>query len=145
MPTTKTIYVRDADSELWRKAEARAQKQGASLSELLTEAVSGHLDRVSAAKDDDNGEADAPHGEKMLVLNVRLFTNNIAKGTGKILPKHAWAAGVVTIRPNDAHGIKAEEQELFHTLLDLPVAIEKLLVKAGIVLHVGERMRRYLR
>jgi hypothetical protein len=141
----KTIYVRDADSETWRKAEAYAQQQGSSFSEVLSEAVSGHLDRLSAAQDDGNGEADAHHGEKMIVLNVRLFTNNIAKGTDKIVPKHAWAAGVVTIRPNEAHGIKPIKPEPFHTLLDLPLAIEKLLVRAGIVLHVGQRMRRYLR
>lgn len=164
MPT-KTIYVRDADAELWSRAEARAQGQGDSLSELLTKAVSEHLDlftlaatevngetdappdldRLSLATLDANGETDAPHGQKMIWLEVGLFTNSIAKGSRKILPKHAWGWGVVRIRPNKAHGIKPIKPEVFHSLLELLFAIEKLLVKAGITIHPGQRMGRYLR
>ena len=87
---------------------------------------------------------EAPHGQKMITLSIRLWTNNIAP-KGKQLAKHAWAAGQVTVDRNDAHGIEGTRKGvgMFHTLLGLNSAIEEALKDQGIVLHANEKMTAY--
>lgn len=85
----------------------------------------------------------APHGEKMIEVKVRFWTNNIAT-RGKISPKKARAAGVVRMERNDAHGIKPRRPLPFNSLAEIPSAIEKTLIDHGIVLHASRRMRKYL-
>lgn len=86
----------------------------------------------------------ARHGEKMIEIKLRFWTNNIARARDKILKKHAWSAGVVRIEPNQAHGIKPGKPLPFHTLLDVGAAIEKVLIGQGITLHPGRKMRKYI-
>lgn len=86
----------------------------------------------------------AKQGEKMIEVKIRFWTNKIAAKEGEIVPKHAWVAGVVRMERNDSHGIKPGNPLVFHTLLDVGSAIEKVLVNHGVVLHPNRKMRKYL-
>jgi hypothetical protein len=57
------------------------------------------------AKIADVEELEAKHGQKMIEVKLRFWTNEIAEGDGMIRPKHAWASGVVRMERNAAHGI----------------------------------------
>jgi len=80
----------------------------------------------------------------MITLEVRVFTNKLAKGNGRVRPKHAHANGMIRARANPTHGIKAAATVPFHSLMEIPAAIEKLLARRGIHLHPSPKMRRYL-
>ena len=57
----------------------------------------------------------AAHGNKMIEIRVRLWTDNIAQsGKGTVLPKHAWDAGVVLLQTNSAHGISGQNPVPFN-------------------------------
>ncbi len=86
---------------------------------------------------------DAKYGDDMIEVKLRFWTNNIAEAEGKLVPKNAWAAGIVRIEQNTAHGIKPRRPEQFHTLLDIGTAIEKVLIAHGIVLHPSRKMSKY--
>ena len=92
---------------------------------------------------EDVAAIEAQQGEKMIEVKVRFWTNDIVEG-GKILPKHAWAAGVVHMESNKAHDIKPLKPKPFHSLLDLSAVIEKALIEHRVVLHPGPRMKKYL-
>ena len=87
-------------------------------------------------------EREAADGERTIELSLRFFTN-VGAEKGKVIPKHAYAAGLVGLVPNETHGIDCRDPVFFHTPFDLLHAIEKLLVKNGITLHTPERMERY--
>jgi len=86
---------------------------------------------------------EAKWGEKMIEVKVRFWTNDIAEEDGKIVPKHAWASGIVRMDRNRSHGIAGSEPYPFHSLLGLGAAIEKALIEQGIELHVPRQMRKY--
>src|SRR5690242_11074474 len=86
----------------------------------------------------------ARHGEKMIEVKVRFWTDDIAD-KGEILPKHGWTSGVVRIEGNTTHGIKPSKPRPFNSLLDLPLAIERVLLDYGIVLHPSRKMSKYVR
>ncbi len=86
----------------------------------------------------------APHGEKMLEIRLRFWTDEIAPVKGYVAPKHAWSSGVARIQTNASHGIHGGEEVIFNSLLEIPSAIEKILLSEGIQLHASRRMRRYL-
>jgi len=86
---------------------------------------------------------EAAHGQKMIEIRVRFWTNDLAGGKGKVLPKHGWGAGVVRLEKNPAHGIAGGEPIPFNSLLELPWRIEQLLRGSGIVLHLVGRERSY--
>lgn len=86
---------------------------------------------------------EARHGEKMIELKVRFWTDDISTDKGKVVPKHAWASGVVRVHRNAAHGIIPSKPIPFNSMLELPAAIEKALIKHGIVLHTSRKMRKY--
>ena len=88
-------------------------------------------------------EKEAQHGQKMIEVKIRFWTNDIAEGKGKILPKHAWASGVVRMERNKLHGIKPGNPLLFNSLLDVGYVIEKTLINHGITLHPDSRMKKY--
>lgn len=48
-------------------------------------------------------DREARHGEKMIEVKIRFWTDGLASESGKILPKHAWAAGVVRMESNRSH------------------------------------------
>ena len=91
-------------------------------------------------------EKEAKHGEKMIVVEVRFFTNNLASGKGKINPKHAWTQGMVRIEKNEPHGIKPKSGAPFNSLMQIGAAVEKCLIEHGIILHIKKnKMGRYIK
>jgi hypothetical protein len=86
-----------------------------------------------------------PHDNKTIELRVHFWTNDISPTEGEITPKHGLAKGTVHITANTLHGIAPEQKAHFNTLMELPLAIEKVLIAHGIVLHPGEKMSKYMR
>jgi len=94
---------------------------------------------------EENIEArEAKHGEKMIEVKIRFWTDEISSELGKVIPKHAWTSGVVRIQGNKAHGIVPGRPKPFNSLLDLGAAIEKILKEQGIMLHTSRGMKKYL-
>lgn len=89
-------------------------------------------------------EKEAKHGEKMIEVKIRFWTNNIAEEEGKIVPKHAWSSGVVRIESNASHDIKPGKPIPFHSLMDMNAVIEEVLIKQGITLHTSRNLRKYV-
>jgi hypothetical protein len=89
-------------------------------------------------------EVDAPQGEKMIEIRVRLWTNDIAKGEGKVVPKHAWSSGVVLMQRNETHGITPKNPRPFRSLMQLGTVIEDVLKSHQVMLHPSDRMSNYL-
>jgi hypothetical protein len=87
---------------------------------------------------------EAKHGKKMIEIKVRFWTNNISSEPGKVIPKHAWASGVVHIQGNESHGIAPGNPKPFHSLLDVGAIIEDVLIEHEIVLHPARRMKKYM-
>jgi len=87
---------------------------------------------------------EAAHGEKMIEVKVRFWTDNLAPETGKVIPKHAWTSGVVRIESNKSHGIKPGNPRPFNSLLDVGAIIEKVLIEQRIVLHPSRHMKKYI-
>ena len=85
----------------------------------------------------------AEQGERMIEIKVRFWTNSIASRKGYIIPKHAWASGVVRMEKNKAHGIEPKKPALFHSLMDIPAVMEKVLINHEIVLYPTRKMRKY--
>lgn len=88
-------------------------------------------------------QREAKHGEKMIEIKVRLWTDSIAD-EGKILPGHARSGGVVRIERNVAHGITPGKPIPFNSFAELPEKIEKLLIAQGVKLHRTSRERKYI-
>jgi hypothetical protein len=80
----------------------------------------------------DDAAKEAKHGEKMIEVKIRFWTNDIAGTKDKVIRRHAWSSGVVRVERNDAHGISPSRGVPFNSLLDVGVAIEKALVAHGI-------------
>jgi hypothetical protein len=87
---------------------------------------------------------EAKHGEKMIELKIRFWTDDLTERRGTIRPKHAWAAGVVRMAPNRAHGIKPKNPRPFNSFADLQVIVERVLIDHGVKLHLSPPMRKYL-
>jgi homospermidine synthase len=87
----------------------------------------------------------APHGQKMIELTIRFWTNKISKKRGHIVKKECWDAGVVYMHENPAHGITSANPMPFHSLLDLPAKIEKLLIRHKVKTHRSNQSRKYIR
>jgi hypothetical protein len=86
----------------------------------------------------------APQGEKMIEVKVRFWTNDIAGGEGEIVPGHAWASGVIRMETNASHGIAPSRAVPFHSLMDLPAVMERVLIAHGVTLHISRRMGKYM-
>lgn len=87
---------------------------------------------------------EAKHGERMIEVRVRFWTDEIAKGKGRIIPKHAWTSGVVRMQHNEPHGISPEYPIPFNSLMELPQVIERVLIQHGIKLHRLGKMAKYV-
>ena len=77
----------------------------------------------------------APHGEKMIEVRIRFWTNDIAKRKGDIEPRHCWAAGTVHMTRNEAHGLKDDVNVKFNSMAELTAAVEKLMTQARIKMY----------
>ncbi len=80
-------------------------------------------------------ERDSVHGEKMIEIKVRFWTDNIAETKGKIIPKNCWNSGIIRIERNDLHGIKSSSPLPFNSLSEILPKIEKVLKQNKIQIH----------
>ena len=80
----------------------------------------------------------------MIEVKVRFFTNAIAPEKGDVIPKRGWTRGVVRFKRNDVHGLKDGDPIVFNSLMELPRAIERLLIREGVVLQTVSTMRKYI-
>ncbi len=80
----------------------------------------------------------------MIEVKVPFWTNDIARAANEIVPKHAWASGVVRMESNKTHGIAPGKPAPFHSLMDPTAVIEKVLMAHGVTLIVNRRMRKYM-
>jgi hypothetical protein len=78
---------------------------------------------------------EADYGEKMIQLKISFFTNLPGLKEDHIRQKHAWASGHVRIQRNSAHGIDGNTGGIFHSMSELPMLIENLLIEQGITIH----------
>ncbi len=83
----------------------------------------------------------ARHGQRTVAVQLRFWTDGIAKGKGKIKPRHAWGGGTVRVATNSAHEITPQRQLIFNSVMELPAIIERALVGAGISIHGGIKKR----
>ena len=89
--------------------------------------------------------ADAKYGERMIEVSVRFWTDSIAPGPkGTVRPRHALTRGEAHVTPNEAHGINSGRPQFFNSLGELPLAIEKVLVNAGVKLRPFSRTRKLI-
>jgi hypothetical protein len=87
---------------------------------------------------------EAKHGEKMIEVKIRFWTDSLADDPGKVVPKHAWTSGVVRIESNKSHGIVPRNPRPFNSLLDVGAIVEKVLIDHGVVLHPSRQMQKYV-
>ena len=98
------------------------------------------------AKDQETPAAlEAKHGDKMIEVKIRFWTNDLADEPGKVIPKHAWDSGVVRIERNDSHGIVPSSPLPFHSLLDVGAVIERVLIEHRVKLHPDKKSKKYIR
>lgn len=86
-------------------------------------------------------EREAKHGQRMIEIKLRFWTNDIASEKGHVVPKHAWASGVARIERNDSHGIKPADPVPFNSIMEIGSAVEEVLVAHGIKLHPDRKLR----
>jgi hypothetical protein len=86
----------------------------------------------------------AKHGERMLEVRVRFWTNDLADGKGTVWPKHGWSSGMVYMERNASHGIGPSDPLPFNSLMELPGVIERVLIAHKVVLHASSRTKRYV-
>jgi hypothetical protein len=84
----------------------------------------------------------ARHGDKMIKLEIHLWTNGLAE-KGSVIPKHCWDSGMLGIQRNEAHGIVPGKTIAFNSMLDLGRAIQQMLIRHKIVLHPNRQARKY--
>lgn len=87
---------------------------------------------------------EAAYGKRMIEIRIRLWTDQIADGKGRIVPRHAWDAGVVRMDANASHEIVPAKPVPFNGFAELPGKIEKVLIDQGIKIHLSGRARKYL-
>jgi hypothetical protein len=81
---------------------------------------------------------------KMIQVKIYFWTNGMVPQKGGVLAKHAWDCGHVVLPANPKHHIRAGGRKQFRTLLQLGSAIEELLQKNGVTVHMGRGSRKYM-
>ena len=81
---------------------------------------------------------------KMISIEIKLWTDGLAATAGAVRPKHAWSGGMVYVPSNALHGIKASKTKPFNSMADLAVVIEDAIIAHGIKLHPGTKMKLYM-
>ena len=65
-------------------------------------------------------------------------------GTKGIIPKQAWAAGYMRVKPSKTHGIKSGKAVFFNNLEEFMVKLDELLRKHGITLVIQDEEGNYV-
>ncbi len=86
----------------------------------------------------------AKHGNKMIEIRIRFWTDEIAFDDDMIIPKHCWDNGVVLMDTNKDHGISSENPRPFGSILELPAVLAKVLQEHGVKLHPNTKLRKIL-
>jgi hypothetical protein len=84
----------------------------------------------------------AVQGEKMIEIRIRFFTNNIAQEKDRVIPKHCWDSGMISMEKNTLHEIHPATPKPFPSLSALQGDIEKVLTNHGIVMHHSRRSKK---
>lgn len=92
-------------------------------------------DCIKRIEEADLPSVEAQHGERMIVLKVRFFTDGLAEEDGKIKPRHAWAQGMIDIERNGSHDIRPKAPKASNSLFELMKVIEGVLREHGVKLH----------
>lgn len=71
-------------------------------------------------------EIDAPHSDKMIEITIKFWTDDIAEGEGKVLPKHMHNSGMIRLSANRTHNIPSAPTP-FRSVTELPAKIEEML------------------
>ena len=87
----------------------------------------------------------AKHGDKMIEVRVRFFTDGIARADGKIVKKHAWDSGFVSMDRNESHGIKPASPLPFNSILQLQTVLAKVLTQHGVTLYVSPKLQKLIK
>lgn len=98
---------------------------------------------MEPALTDEVAAKDAKHGEKMIEIKVRFWTDGI-EDAERIKPKHAWSSGVIRIARNKSHSIVPGRPRPFNSLLELGSVIERVLMEHSIVLYPSRKMSKYI-
>ena len=85
------------------------------------------------------------HGEKMIEVRIRFWTDGIAEQKDTVIPKHAWDSGVVVMDSNKSHGIAPEAPQPFNSILDLQNVLAKVLTEHGVTLHANRKLRKLIK
>jgi len=79
-------------------------------------------------------EREAKWGTKMIEVNLRFWTDGIAK-KGKIRPRECWESGVIRMTRNPSHRIVPRSPVPFNTMNEILPKIEQVLRNYGIRVH----------
>jgi hypothetical protein len=74
----------------------------------------------------DRGEKTPKHGEKTIKIQLDFWTDDIAKNSGKIVPKVCWDSGTIRLLRNGGHEIKGSKSIPFSSLSQLVGKIEEV-------------------
>jgi hypothetical protein len=86
----------------------------------------------------------ARHGKRMIEVRLRFWTDDIAEKKGEIIPKHAWAAGMINVERNEVHEITPDKWIPFNSMFEIPSAVEKCLIAHGVKLLASPKMKKYI-
>jgi len=90
-------------------------------------------------------QREAKHGEKMIEIKVRFWTDQIAPEEGHIKPRHCWDSGLVRIKSNKSHGLEPQDKAvMFRSLMDIARAIEDCFTENGIKIHLDNYSSKYI-
>lgn len=78
--------------------------------------------------------------ETGIFVTIRFWTD-FKEG---IIPKQAWAAGSMRVRPSKVHGIKPGKSVMFNNLEEFMVKLDELLRQHGITLVVSDDKGNYI-
>jgi len=86
-----------------------------------------------------------PKEEKGIFVTIRFWTDfDREDGTKGIIPKQAWAAGYMRVKPSKAHGIKSGKAVFFNKLEEFMVKLDELLKQHGITLVIQDEEGNYV-
>jgi hypothetical protein len=74
---------------------------------------------------------------KLIKVTVYLRTDVLpGANEGEIVPGHAWASGVVRVRPSKAHRLRVGQPMPFSGMTQVGTAVEEALTAADVTLHL---------
>ena len=86
----------------------------------------------------------AKHGEKMVEVRIRFWTDGMSSRKDSVIPKHAWDSGVIIMEGNKTHGITPGSPQPFNSILDLTSVLAKVLVEHGVTIRTNRKLRKLI-